>query len=129
MTSRVLVTGIPRSGKTVFAGDGALHADDLVQDGADWSDQSETIASDWMQRSGPWTIEGVAVVRALRKWMQRNEGKPADVVYWLDDPRVPLSLGQKAMARGCRTIWSEVRPELERRGVEVRYGVEFGKPA
>lgn len=123
---RVLIAGGPRVGKTQLAeelareaGIQAEHTDDLI--GAlDWSAASLEV-SRWLDRPAPWIIEGVAVPRALRKWLERSSGKPADVVYWSSTPKVPTTKAQDAMAKGCATVWEPVREELLRRGVSVRY--------
>ena len=82
-----------------------------------WSAASEHVATEWMAKPGPWIIEGVAAVRALRKWLAAHpSGKPCDEVVVLDRPRVELSKGQAAMAKGCAKIWAEVMDEVKARG-------------
>lgn len=122
---RILVAGGPRTGKTTFAGKLAKehgltvrHTDDLIGV-VDWSGASLKVAG-WMTQPGPWLIEGVAIGRALRKWLAANPlGKPADQVFWSNTARVPRDAGQEAMARGCETVWAEVLPQLRRRGMRV----------
>lgn len=154
-TEHVVVTGVPRAGKTTFAAQfdpadapmdpadapqgPVLHTDDLI--GAcgddrvvlDWSGVSKYVAEHWLgeewfgglrrtiARPVPFRmVEGVAAVRALRKWLAAHpEGKPCDRVLWFGEPRVALTPGQAALAKGCRTVWAEVEPELRRRGVEI----------
>jgi len=124
-SGRVVLTGGPRTGKTHLAksrvSDGfrVRHTDSLV--GVhEWSQASAEVAK-WLGEPGPWIVEGVTAVRALRKWMAANpDEKPADVVAWLHRPLETRSKGQESMAKGCETIWSEVWPELVRRGVEVQ---------
>ncbi|TXH11826.1 MAG: hypothetical protein E6R03_13975 [Hyphomicrobiaceae bacterium] len=121
---RILITGGPRTGKTVLAvklsiqsGLQVFHTDDLIDVG--WSEASAN-AAEWMEQPGPWVIEGVSIPRALRKWLAAHpEGKPADKIIYLSVPRVELSSGQAAMAKGVATVWREVVPELVRRGVEI----------
>ncbi len=124
--SRILIAGGPRTGKTTFAdriaastGLVARHTDDLVGR-LDWSDASAEVAR-WMAEDGPWIIEGVAVPRAIRKWLAAHPGDaaPADVIVWLPASVVPRTPGQVAMAKGVETVWREVLPELRRRGVPV----------
>jgi len=145
--TRILVAGGPRVGKTTLAkrlaleeaarearGRGEIavgrdaekiaaallhHSDDLIE-GREWSEQSDAVV-ELMNADGPWIIEGVTVVRALRKWLLANPGKPADVVYWSLASKVPLKHGQVQMASGCATIWLQVSEELAHREVEVRF--------
>ena len=123
---RILIAGIPRAGKTTLAATlerehriKALHTDTLIPLG--WSEASDAAAK-WLDEPGPWIIEGVAAVRALRKWLAVNSSKPADVVHWLGRERVPLSTGQTAMAAGCDAVWRQVLPELLGRRVKVVRG-------
>jgi len=123
---RLLVAGVPRAGKTTLAMKLAAernfivrHTDSLM--GLEWSEASAAAAL-WLNDAGPWIIEGVAVPRALRKWLAANTGAPCDVVYWMPAARVPLTTGQRSMAGGCITVWAEVLPQLLARGVEVLPG-------
>ncbi len=123
---RILICGVPRSGKTTLAAElerkhglRARHTDDLIHLG--WSEASAA-AADWLDLPGPWIVEGVAVGRALRKWLAQASGKPADVVYWLGRERSPLSDGQTSMSAGCWSVWNEVLPELLGRRVKVERG-------
>ena len=123
---RILIAGIPRTGKTTLSTSLGIarvrHTDDLIALG--WSEASAA-AADWMGDVGPWVIEGVAVGRALRKWLAAHSiGKPCDVVYWLDSPLEALTPGQGAMAKGCTTVWDEIEPEIRERGVEIRWEAE-----
>lgn len=120
---QILIAGVPRAGKTTLAerlgGEHRLkplHTDDLIDLG--WSGAS-SVASSWMSRPGSWILEGVAVPRALRKWLVGNSGVPADVVYWLESERETLAAGQLAMAAGCRTVWGEILPDLTARGTRI----------
>jgi hypothetical protein len=127
--SRILITGGPKTGKTTLSaqlhllmGAQAAHTDDLIPLG--WSAASEETAL-WMAQPGPWIIEGVAVPRALRKWLAANPtGKPADKVIFLGKPWQELSPGQLAMTKGLVTVWKEVVGELVARGVELVFDPE-----
>lgn len=121
---RVAICGAPRSGKTTLAdrlNRHTWHTDDLI-DGRTWSEASEQ-ASHWFDMPGVWCIEGVAVYRALRKWLVRwhayPKRTPCDVLVVLPVPRICISPGQERMRKGCETVLAEIRPELERRGVEI----------
>ncbi len=134
----IAIAGIPRSGKTTFAQQVAgytapaaqiFHTDHLQF--LEWSQVSE-IAADWFDlETGEKQriIEGVTVIRALRKWLRSHEkahekthekARPCEQLYWLGEARMGLSRGQATLARGCATIFSEIRPQLEARGVVVK---------
>jgi hypothetical protein len=123
--TRLVICGVPRSGKTTLAARmhpqaaGRIrHTDDLISFG--WSRASEIVAAQWFTLSGPWVVEGVAAVRALRKWLRAHpEGAPCDRVIWCNAPHVALTPGQETMAKGARTVWNEIAAELEGRGVVV----------
>lgn len=122
MTERICIIGGPRTGKTTLSGtmSNVLHTDDLIGQ-FDWSGVSEHVATDWLARPGPWVIEGVAVVRALRKWLAANaDGVPCERVIVLTKPLVELSNGQASMAKGHEKVWQEVQPLLLARGVAVQ---------
>lgn len=96
------------------------HTDDLIST-HEWSAASLE-ASRWIDEPGPWIIEGVALPRAIRKWLERNPtGMPADVLYWSSMPRIPLTPGQSAMGKGCDTVWDAIRDEVARRGVKLKF--------
>lgn len=122
---RVIVVGGPRTGKTLFAvaaaykhGRSHRHTDSLV--GAlSWSEASAKVA-EWFADPRPYIIEGVATVRAIRKWLLANPDVPlpATIVYF-DMPRIKLSAGQDRMRKATATIWDEIEPELVRRGATI----------
>lgn len=123
---RVLIAGGPQTGKTALA-ERAAHelkreatsTDWLVQS-HEWSESSLAVSHWFDDERPPWIIEGVAVPRALRKWLARNpEGTPADLVVWLDEPVTHQTPGQAAMHKGCCTVWNQILPELQARGQRV----------
>jgi adenylate kinase family enzyme len=122
--TRTLIIGPPQAGKTTLAlemgerlGVRVRHTDDLIGR-FDWSGASEHIARVWLAEPGPWIIEGVAVVRALRKWLDSNRtGSPCETIILLDAPRVRLSSGQASMQKACATIWSQIERQVRARGV------------
>lgn len=124
MTQRAVIIGGPKVGKTTYSRTmpgPVRHTDDIIGSFGDdgWSKESEAVAG-WFDLPGPWTVEGVTTARALRKWLAAHPtGKPCDVVVWLDRPDVEPTKGQDAMAKSVRTVFAEILPELERRGVRV----------
>ena len=118
--TRIAIAGGPRTGKTTAASTlpgAALHTDDVMHLG--WSAASQE-ASTWFDRTGDVVVEGVAVPRALRKWLGRNpDGMPVETVVMLTATFVTLSAGQLAMTKGVATVWSEIEPQLRARGVEI----------
>ena len=128
---RIAIAGVPKAGKTPLShelqggngyacppGGHCLHTDDLIRD-HEWSGASAEAAT-WFDEPGQLIVEGVAVPRALRKWLIAHaEGKPCDRVIWLGRPLIELSPGRLTMAKGCRTVWLEVLPGLVARGVEI----------
>lgn len=123
--NRIAIAGGPKTGKTTFAkalgaGLGIAHrsTDDLM--GREWSEASAK-ASTWFDADGSWIVEGVAVPRALRKWLAANPtGKPVDRVIWIHGAKAERTKGQETMAKGCTTVWREILPELKARGVEIQ---------
>lgn len=121
---RVAIIGGPRTGKTTLAKE--MHrdtgwvlrqTDDLVSLG--WSEASQ-YAADHYFRGSELIVEGVAVPRALRKWLEANpQGAPVDRVVTLWEEKVPRTKGQETMAKGVETVWRGIVGELRLRGVEV----------
>lgn len=117
---KIAIIGSPKSGKTTFSnsfsGD-VKHTDELISLG--WSEASEK-ASFWFDENFD-VVEGVAIPRALRKWLERNKtGKPVDkIIILVNAPFCELSKGQATMAKGIVTVWNEIVGELLSRGVEI----------
>jgi adenylate kinase family enzyme len=118
---RIAIIGAPRAGKTTFAkelsrttGWPVLHTDDLMPLG--WSAASAEVAR-VLHSTSHIIVEGVAVVRALRKYLVACPCRPAERCIVLEQPRARLTKGQLAMARGCSTVLEQIEPELLRRGI------------
>ncbi len=127
---KIAITGVPRSGKTTAAnhlaarhGWKVLHTDDFHAQRMTWSEQS-AVAASWFgasEEDGPIEIiEGVTVVRALRKWLKANpKGKPCDEAHFLSFQKVDLTDGQRTLGRQIRTQWQEIATDLRGRGVKI----------
>jgi hypothetical protein len=111
---KILISGWPKTGKTTTASEiGAAlgvivrSTDDLI--GLGWSEASEAAAK-WLDEPGPWIIEGVAVPRAVRKWLAANPGRPPswDRFIVLEGPHVALTSGQTTMGKGIDTVLREI---------------------
>jgi hypothetical protein len=113
----VLICGGPKCGKTTLSyemkGSPTLHTDDLLD--LDWSEQSRQIMR-WLEKPGPWIIEGHAVVRGLRKWLrEHDQGLPFDYLIYLNRSKVERTNGQEVLGKSVRTIWQEIAGELDKR--------------
>ncbi len=122
MNRKVLIIGGPKTGKSTKAqsyGLPVLNTDHLAKTKA-WGEDSAEVAK-WLDHQGSCVIEGTSVVRGLRKWMAQNPGKGLDGVEVVNLTRAHQlqSDGQSRMAKGVDTIWSEIRPEVVRRGGKV----------
>lgn len=121
MLRTVIVRG-PRVGKTTLSAVLARqvdviarHTDDLIG-----STDAESAVVRWLSSPGPWVIEGVTAVRTLRRWLRENEGAPCEQVFWSDRPKVEQTRGQRTMAKGCATVWSQIHEQIVERGVIVQ---------
>lgn len=127
---KICITGGPKTGKTTLAnrladeygdhtGWAVAHTDDLIAT-HDWSAASLEV-SHWMDAPGPWIIEGVAVSRAIRKWMKAHPGQkpPIDKLIVLTHAHQPLGDGQIAMAKGVATVQAEIEPVLRKFGILI----------
>jgi hypothetical protein len=123
---RIAIAGVPRAGKSTFAlqlaratGFPVVHADDFIALG--WSEASDEVARR-LYTPGPYIIEGVAVIRGLRKALDIGPDRPCDRLHWFGDAREAHSRGQASMATADRNRFAQLREELERRGVRIVEG-------
>lgn len=121
---RIAIIGSPRAGKTTLAlelmastGLPVHHTDGLVGLMA-WSEVSAEVAR-LLEPGADFIIEGVAVVRGLRKALTARLAPPVERCIVLEWPRLRLTAGQRAMAAGCATVLRGIEPELVRRGVAM----------
>jgi hypothetical protein len=93
------------------------HTDELTPLG--WSKASETVVA-WIDDPNLDVIEGVTTLRALRKWLRKNiAGRPCDKLVYLRGSFEELNRGQVAMTRGCWSVFQQIRPYLQERGVAI----------
>jgi hypothetical protein len=110
VSERVVITGVPRSGKTTLAL--ALAKPTLPVLYGD--------GKDWLNAPGPWIIEGDTIPTTLRSWLMANgNGKPCDRVFWLAEPKVTLSAAERASQQDLEALWREVGGLLRQRGVTI----------
>jgi broad-specificity NMP kinase len=121
---RIVICGGPKTGKTTLSQTlkpQVFHADDYIHLG--WSEASQAIADLFDQyAASAWVIEGVACVRALRKWLDSHPtGKPCDRVILLMEVKSMdgYTSRHSSMSAGVHTVFQEIEPELLARGVEV----------
>jgi hypothetical protein len=128
---RICICGGPRVGKTrlsaIVASELGLdpmtvrHTDELVGV-LEWSETSDEVAR-WLEEPGPWVVEGVATIRACRKFLTAHPGKlPCDRLIILNHPLEARGPGQEAMARGHTTIFAGIEYALRGLGVDVVHG-------
>jgi hypothetical protein len=132
---KICISGPPRSGKSILSDKmgknlsiPVFHCDDLISTHS-WSEASDFIASDWMNRDS-FIIEGVQVARALRKWLIAcpNE-KPCDTLYILNTPFIKLTPKQESMNKGIISVTNEILSDIRTRAVRIinmyRSNVEY----
>lgn len=132
---KVAVFGGPRTGKSTFASKLARELDlPLVSTGkkavvatdafigVPWADVPDRVRV-VLAPLESWILEGCNAGRVIRRWLEMDPELKLDRVYWLERAWVPRNKGQEAMAKGCRTIFLSILPELERRGVPIVRGL------
>ena len=131
---RIGIFGAPDSGKSSFAdrlgGDPGVtlyRTDHYIELG--WSVASQKVCDLLTADTGPLVVEGVAVPRALRKWLRANaEGRPLDALVYMATSFRQNDKGQAAMAKGMMTVFAEIAPELRARGVKLLRVVHGSRP-
>lgn len=126
---RIAITGAPKAGKTPYAdrlgkslGVDVIHTDDYIPMG--WSEAS-LHAADVMGKPTTFVTEGVGVPRALRKMLKANpDRKPVDEVVIVERRDGKVMPEHALMAKGVATVLAEIRPALEKLGVEFKTVVE-----
>jgi hypothetical protein len=122
--TKIAIIGAPKTGKTTLGqkladerGCVCRSTDEVMSLG--WSESSLAV-SHWFDEDTP-IIEGVAVARALRKWLDRNPiGKPIDTLIVISNsPFEAPTPGQASMGKGIATVLAEIEPALRARGVSI----------
>jgi hypothetical protein len=99
---RLCICGGPKTGKSSLGvalgnrlGLRVRHSDSVM--GLGWSEASAEVAS-WFDEPGDVVIEGVAVVRAIRKWLAAHPtGRPCDELVVLDHAWAELTRNSEWM--------------------------------
>lgn len=123
--SQIIICGAPRTGKSTLAvrageryGLPVKFGDSLVGS-HEWSDASLEVST-WIDDPGNWIIDGVVSVRAIRKWLNRNQTMSLGaLVVYLRDPIQVQTDKQRSMSKAIETIWREIEPELIARGTKI----------
>lgn len=134
MTARIILVGPPRAGKSTYArelrarGIPTYCTDPLslvkdpekgvhyLPEGLSWNDASKYVVDEWFPMPGPWCIDGVATVRAIRKLFAYGKGSLLHGVrivrFTKQHERAVTKNGQRAMAKGIDTVWLEIEPDV-----------------
>lgn len=124
---RTVIIGGPQCGKSTYASSlgvphfcadpkslvkSPINSVTYLPEGIPWGMDSQYVIEAWMSKPGPWVIEGVGIVRALRKWLARYPAhiNPADQIIYFTNPHPSVQRlpGQNAMEKGIQSIWSEI---------------------
>jgi hypothetical protein len=129
---RTIIIGGPRTGKSTLAQklEGPIYCTDpkhVVKEpqdnvtygpDAEWGDDSDWVAKNWLGKPGPWTLEGHAAVRALRKY---NGGdRPCDRIIVLKT-QYYYNEGQRRLHKGVMTVWDEIKDRYSDLVEDVRH--------
>ena len=122
---KIVIWGPPKSGKSTVHGPyfsdlyaiPLYHTDDTILFG--WQGASDVVAR-WLHEKDQFVIEGVAVPRAIRKYIEKyGEAPDLDLIVVAGHGPNVLSDHQERLAKGITTVAREIEPYLE--GVPVTY--------
>ncbi len=123
--SKIVIIGVPRSGKTTYAHEhykkeDVISTDNLLDcEELKWEDRSRRVV-EWMAGRSSFCIEGCDAVRGLRKFLVTYPGKiPCDEVIWFGTAQEELSKGQAGFGKGCKKIFDTILLELNGLGVGI----------
>lgn len=147
---RIVIVGGPRRGKSTIARQlrdsniptYCTDPQSLVKDveenvtylpeGLSWSDSSQWVADNWLTKPGPWCVEGIAAVRALRKLVSKPDYFDVNVtgieVIVLESahPDAEVSSKQESTAKAVMTMWSEIQHHFPKASKIKRDGDSVG---
>jgi len=113
--SRICICGGPNTGKSTLAatlGGRVKHTDSLISQGEQGAISSVVR---WLDEPGPWVIEGVHVIRALRQYHTEHPRAfypPCDQLIWLTDIKQPQTKGQEIQTKGLNTVRDQIKKWL-----------------
>ena len=117
---RIGITGPPESGKSTLGetiGLRVQNTDNLLHLGWD-AGIDEGVA--WLSDPNLEVIEGAMLPYSLRRWLRANKtGAPLDRAIFLGGKFRKLSALQEGFGKAVRTVWEDIVPELEKRGVSI----------
>lgn len=131
---KILIIGGPKTGKSTLgrrlSGELSvpLKCSDFTNRGGDieplkfatkdeqWSYASEKVA-EWLDDPSDMVIEGIAVVRGIRKWLKQHpkDPLPFEKIIYLTVSQQELGKGQHALCRSVNTIFGEILPAIKDR--------------
>lgn len=79
-----------------------------LPEGMSWSEASTFVAAHWFTMKAPWCIEGIATVRALRKFLGDLKGIQIKVFENQFEDAVTKD-GQRALHKGVMSVWNEIK--------------------
>lgn len=129
---RLCIAGGPKTGASALGAETAVREKILLRsteqlEHGDFRARGED-ASWWFDEPGPWVVAGVSAAHALRAWLQRNPaGMPCDRVIFLTDVG-ELTPGEARVRGAVHTVFKEIVPELERRGIKVEGSADVPPP-
>lgn len=130
---RIILVGGPRCGKSTlarklrkqyniptFCTDPLSLVKDLedgvtyLPEGMEWSESSKFVLDRWMSKEGPWCIDGIASVRAIRKAITEGKKDILEGVYILPVLKqyqdAVTKKGQISLLKGVEKVWYEILP-------------------
>ena len=125
-STRVLISGVPRSGKTtlskLLAGKQATFHTDTLMGGDTFEKQGHLVAS-LLEDNNYYIYEGCMVVRGVREWFNVHiDEAPCEVFIWLEEPRTALNSSQQKVLRNIKPVFDSVIDELQNTGVVILRG-------